>query len=599
LSPDFENRLTTKFWAVVNMGTKRIIRLNNQGEDLSVPKTFENYILVVTRAPYIAYFNEEYRPSLYLVSTVDGERKEIIRKKEYFDFYSYLISPDEQYIVWFNRDSLNYFSYKIATGLTRNITGNVPEQLYTEVDDHRHYIFDYAGWGGLDHSVYVYGKRDIWKIDLGGKEPPVNITRGLGKQENIVFTIVNFNPTLNNTNLLLSPHDELLLTGFDFKTKYNGFWKVRTSENKTPEKLNMDPYYYTGARTSFGSDVPQGGFPVKANHANGYLVSRVTASSFPNWYFTKDFKTYKPVSDVHPEQNYNWLTDELVTWKMTDGRMSQGILYKPENFDPKKKYPVIFHYYAKRSDKLNGFIEPDWSGNQINIPYYVSNGYLVFVPDIYFTKGHNGQSAVNSVVSAAKYLSKLPYVDSTKMGLQGHSFGGFETNYLVTHSNLFAVACTAAGPSDAVSMYDQSRADVNQEWDEESANGAPFGIGVTPWTRPDLYIENTPIFSVGSITTPLLIMQGDEDVAVPYAQGLEMYYAMRRAGKKVWLLQYEHANHSLVNPVDYKDYTIRMKQFFDYYLKGAPPPFWMTRGVPAKLKGIDDGLSYDTSGAKP
>jgi dienelactone hydrolase len=598
LSPDFENRLKTKFWAAANLDNKKISRLNNEGENIAVPKTFETYVLVVTRAPYIAYFNEEYRPSLYLVSTVDGDRKEVIKKKEFFDFYSYLLSPDEQYILWFNRDSLNYFSYEIATGLTRNITGNVPEQLYTEVDDHRHYIFDYAGWGGLDHSVYVYGKWDLWKIDLQEKEAPVNITHGLGKQENIVFTIVDSHQRPKQYNTFIQPHGELLLSGFDPKTKYNGFWKISTGENKMPEKLNMAPYYYIGARRSFGSDVPQGGNPVKANYANGYLVSRETASSFPNWYFTRDFKTYKPIGDVHPEEKYNWLTDELVNWQMADGRMSQGILYKPENFDPKKKYPVIFDYYAKRSDELNGFIEPDWSEARINIPYYVSNGYLVFVPDIYFTKGHNGQSAVNSVVSAAKFLSKLPYIDSTKMGLQGHSFGGFETNYLVTHSNIFAAACSAAGVSDVVSQYDQTRADVNQEYEEEASNGAPYGIGVTPWTRPDLYIGDSPIFSVVQITTPLLIMHGDEDANVPYAQALEMYYAMRRAGKKVWLLQYENATH-ILSGNDAKDYTIRMKQFFDYYLKGALPPVWMTRGISAKLKGIDDGLEYDTSGAKP
>jgi dipeptidyl aminopeptidase/acylaminoacyl peptidase len=195
----------------------------------------------------------------------------------------------------------------------------------------------------------------------------------------------------------------------------------------------------------------------------------------------------------------------------------------------------------------------------------------------------------------------MSFVDSTKLGVQAHSFGGWETNYLVTHSHIFAVACAAAGVSDQISDFN-SLADGGGSFPAsylELVNpGDPYGRGVTPSTRPELYEENSPVLAAEDESTPLLIVAGNLDEAVPLRQGIEMYLAMRRAGKTTWLLQYEDDGH-ILSGKNSIDYTIRLKQFFDYYLKGAPPPVWMTRGVPAAEKGIDNGLELDTSGRVP
>jgi dipeptidyl aminopeptidase/acylaminoacyl peptidase len=341
--------------------------------------------------------------------------------------------------------------------------------------------------------------------------------------------------------------------------------------------------------------------PLKALDANVYLVRRMRCDESLNLFVTTDFKHYQPVSRNYPERDYNWIKDELVNWKLPNGRISQGILYKPENFDSTKKYPIIFDYYEKRSDELNKYIVPELAGDRINIPFYVSNGYLVFVPDIYYEPGKNGQGVVNAVVSAAKYLSCFSWVDPGKMGLQGHSFGGWETNYLVTHSHTFAAACEAAGPTDHISMYGEvllGSGEITQDVFEMYNQGSPYGIGVTPWTAPERYMENSPVFFVDSITTPLLMMQGRLDEHTPYEQAMELFTDMRRAGKKVWLLDYENGGHGLFGN-DARDYVLRMRQFFDYYLKGALPPVWMTRGVPVSKKGEENGLELDRSGAKP
>jgi dipeptidyl aminopeptidase/acylaminoacyl peptidase len=296
------------------------------------------------------------------------------------------------------------------------------------------------------------------------------------------------------------------------------------------------------------------------------------------------------LTDIQPQTAYNWMRSELIHWKTIDGTTSTGILYKPENFDPGKKYPIIFDYYERRSDELNLYIRPKASQDRINIAWYVSNGYLVCVPDIHYVRGEPGRSAYICIVSAARYLSKMPWVDGKKMGIQGHSFGGYETEFVVTHSTLFAAACAASGLSDLISWYGSVPRSGNPKFSSERQQDR---MGATLWQIPDRYIDNSPIFKADKVSTPLLLMNNKGDGTVPFAQGVELFTALRRLGKRVWMLQYDGGGHSVQWGKDAMDYSIRMAQFFDHYLKDAPAPKWMTRGIPAKMKGIDDGLAPD------
>jgi dipeptidyl aminopeptidase/acylaminoacyl peptidase len=252
---------------------------------------------------------------------------------------------------------------------------------------------------------------------------------------------------------------------------------------------------------------------------------------------------------------------------------AKGILYTPENFDTQKKYPLIFHYYEISSDQLYLFRKPTLSSGGLDISWYVSNGYLVFIPDIKIPKGHPGKGAL-SVIRAAKYFHRKPWVG--KMGLQGHSFGGYITNYLITHNNLFAAAQESAGPADFISGYGAVK--------KYTGNGMQYlyergqnNIGVTPWQRQDLYITNSPIFRADKINTPLLILHNEEDNAVPVSQGIELFTALRRLKKPAWLLQYDGEGHMLINEQHKLDFSRRQQQFFDHYLKGLPAPEWMLR----------------------
>lgn len=581
--------------AVIHVTDRRIIRLQRENERVFSFEEKEGKgvdALFITNRNKGAveewYWNRDSQPSYYFVLTRNWERKRVTMP---------LFAPpgpERKYLLLGGDDANgNIFSYEIATGVTRNLTKDLPIPLTDSWERGNPYRRSHprglqgGGWTDTGEAV-IYEKYDIWLVDPAGTKAPVNITNGYGRRHHIVFRLA----TRNYHEFIVSKGG-LILSAFNESTKDGGFYSLTPEKKGDPVLLTMGPYSY---KLSINSKLQQS----TSRDAEIYVVERESAAESPNYYWTTDFKSFSALSHVQPETDYNWLTTELVTWKTFDGRSSQGVLYKPENFDPKNKYPLILHYYEKHSDKLNVYQRPEPISDDLEIPWFVSRGYLVFTPDIDYTIGFPGRSAYNSVVSAAKYLTKFPWVDSTKMGVQGHSWGGFETNYIVTHTDLFAAAMSSSGKSNMVSAYGSLFLNDGSslQWMAESEVGQSR-IGSTPWQRPDLYIENSPIFRADKVTTPLLMMNNNEDPIVHFTQGVEFFTALRRLGKKVWMLQYDGEGHVLSNNKAKRDLTIRITQFFDHYLKGAPAPKWMTDGIPARQKGIETGLELDMSGRVP
>jgi dipeptidyl aminopeptidase/acylaminoacyl peptidase len=268
----------------------------------------------------------------------------------------------------------------------------------------------------------------------------------------------------------------------------------------------------------------------------------------------------------------------VVHFKNTDGVPLSAALYKPENFDAHKKYPLLVYIYEKLTQNLNHFVSPA-PGTSINISYYVSNGYLVLTPDIVYTTGYPGQSALKCVLPAIQALVDRGVVDENAIGIQGHSWGGYQVAYMATQTNRFKAVAAGAPVADMISAYDGIRwgTGLPRQFQYERTQSR---IGGSLWQYPTRFIENSPIFWADRVQSPVMILHNDGDTAVPWYQGIEFFLALRRLGKEAYFFNYNGQPHGLQNRADQKDYTIRMQQYFDHFLKGAPAPAWMERGVP-------------------
>jgi len=581
--------------AVINIEEKKVIRLEQKDE--SIIERSDSFVLIMHKLGNYGIFeagwNSAAQLSYWLVSTRDGSRK-LVKDHIVNPQGGVGLSPGGRWIIYYDFGRRNYFSYEVATGITRNITKGSHTVWTDEDNDNPEVKLAWVPWQKTwlwrDGDLLINDSYDIWRVDPAGIRPPMNLTNGYGRRRRIKFNWMDEGS--RSQDAILRMGSPLLLSAFNTITKDRGFYRKTLDAGGDPDSCLMGPFVF-GEWDGYGTyNYP----PMKAKESNVYLMFRMSAVEAPNYWVTRDCKHFIALTDVQPQKHYNWMRTQLIHWKTLDSSLSSGILYMPENFDPQKKYPLIFDYYEKRSDELNLYIRPKASEDRINIPWYVSHGYLVFTPDIHYKKGQPGQSAYNAVVSAARYLAGKPWVDARRMGIQGHSFGGYETNYIVTHSKLFAAACSASGFCDLMNLYGATtRGGYFVYWAEKDQGR----MGASPWEISDLYISNSPIFKADQVNTPLLMMSNAGDRNVPFAQGVEFFTALRRLGKKVWMLQYDEGSHSVERGAGAEDYSIRMFQFFNHYLKGMPAPKWMTRGIPAKLKGIDDGLELDDEVSTP
>lgn len=582
-------RSSRSYDAVIHIQASRFLRLTHDYENIEAWPINNNYVVIKYNAEGDRFWWGETAKN-FLVSLEDG-RRILLDTHSYTGFW---FSPDGTYLVYYDfSEKGRYFSYNILTGEKKNISRNIPAQLNVVYENYTDRTFSasagIAGWVEKD-GILVYDNYDIWKLDLTGKSNPVNITNGFGLKNKIKFKVIN------EESAVFSSNDTLLLSAFNVKNKFNGFYKKDLSKVQSPERLVMGPYtFFNPSTQTTGEDFDTGMKPLKAATTNVWIISRQSFNEPPSYFITTNFGSFERLTDLNPQKEYKWLNAKLHSWKQFDGKTSQGILYTPENFDAHKKHPVIITYYEQLSDRLFQFPRPSYTNTSINIPWFVSQGYLVFTPDIHFHIGKPGPSVYNSIVSAAKYLQTLSFVDGKRMGINGHSTGGFETNYLITHTDLFAAAVEGAGTSDWISSTFQLSGVQGKR------RGLRLGmyeslIGATLWQKPDLYIENSPIFKADKVTTPLIIFHSKDDPAVPWEQGIELYLALRRLNKIVWMLQYDDQPHGNSAGPYAVDFTIRITQFFDHYLKGKPAPKWMTKGIDASMKGIETGYELDPGG---
>jgi dipeptidyl aminopeptidase/acylaminoacyl peptidase len=505
---------------------------------------------------------------VYLLDPATGTRKPIAKKIT----GQAQLSVGGKYIVYFDR--MHWYAHNVATGKTVDITGPIAgvhfeQETFSRPDDPS--AWGLAGWTRDDRSVLVYDRFDIWEIDPNGVRPAVTLTDSAGRRENLTLRVVNLDS--DEEERYVDTTRPLFLSAFDEDTKEAGFYRARLDARRAPEKIVMAPVRF--------------GAPSKARSADVFMATKSTFADFPNLYVGPNLASLNTkLSDANPwQKDYAWGTAELVEWLSDDGIPRQGILYKPDNFDPAKKYPMITYFYEDLSDGLYSYIAPN-GGTSVNITHYVSNGYLMFEPDIHYEMGHPGASAMKSILPGVQSLIARGFVDPKRLGLQGHSWGGYQIAYMITQTSLFAAAEAGAPVSNMTSAYGGIRweSGINRAGQYETGQSR---IGKSIWEGLPLYIENSPLFGLDRVKTPLLILHNDQDGAVPWYQGIELYIGMRRLGKEAYLFNYNNELHGISGRANQKDWAMRMQQFFDTKLKGAPAPEWMVKGIPAKDKGKD------------
>ena len=545
------------FRAVYLTTEKKFVQLADEAMESISPSLDGRYAIGSDNRAYrvMADFDPGFS-DYYLIDTSNGTRKLFLSKKRGAAF----LSPGGTYAVYF--DGKDWNSYSTANGRTTNLTANLGVSFFDEDNDVPSTPGSYGigGWTKDDRYVLIYDRYDIWQVSPDGSGAK-NLTDGVGRKEKTELRYVRLDPKERS----IDPTKPLLLRAENEGTLESGFSRDKV-DGGLPEKLLI-------AAKNFNN-------PVKARDADVLMLTGSRFDQFPDvWITNSSFKELKRVTNGDAQRaQFNWGTAELVRFKNADGVPLKGILIKPENFDARRKYPMIVYIYERLSQGLNSFHNPG-PGTSINPTFYASNGYLVFLPDIVYTIGYPGQSAVKCVLPGIQAVVDKGIVDENAIGIQGHSWGGYQIAYMVTQTNRFKAAAPGAVVSNMTSAYSGVRwgTGLPRQFQYERSQSR---IGGSLWEYPLRFLENSPVFRADQVQTPLLMIHNDEDDAVPWYQGIEYFLALRRLGKEVYMFSYNGEKHGLRKRINQKDYTHRLQEFFDHFLKGAPAPEWMQKGIP-------------------
>jgi dipeptidyl aminopeptidase/acylaminoacyl peptidase len=546
------------YLAVYHLADKKFVRLAD--DSLRQVSLAPNHKLALGTDddPYELMGNldgRRYR-DVYTVDPKTGARKPVLKKAR----WTFGLSPDGSHMLYY--EDGHFMTYELATGKTFNLTRQIPAVFYNEEDDHN--IVKpptrSMGWSADSKYVLLSDNWDIWKVASQGGQA-VNLTAN-GKKEKIRY----------NIRYRLDPEEK----GADFaKPVYIGAISQQTKKSGI---FRLDP----GAKSLQSLVWEDAGFGslMKAKNSETFFYTRETVKEYPDYYVADaSLKNGRRITDANPQQkDYQWTSgSRLITYTSPAGQELQAAIYLPAGYEPGKSYPTIVYMYEKLTDNLNRYAQP--SANGFNMSVYTSNGYAVVMPDIVFKVNDPGTASTGCILAALKAAIGTGILDKDRVGIHGHSWGGYQTAFIVTQTNAFKAAIAGAPLTDMISMYNHIY------WNTGGGNMAIFESSQGrftggPWEVQEAYIRNSPLYHAKNVTTPLIILHNDKDGAVDFTQGIEYYNTLRRMQKPVVMFQYKGENHGLRKPANQRDYTVRMREFFDHHLKGKPAPRWWTEGVP-------------------
>ena len=563
-------------WFVYSFENYTLKKLNNDTLQMRFDEAFESkYHLASSNESYAvsSQWSYPWSKDVYRVN-IETAKKELIAKDV---LYGGSLSPDGSLYTYFDPKSSRHMALRIDTKDTICLTCTMDTIVWQRDNNGAPSLSGPLTRYGFSRATQYYfqSDRDLWCYDFT-MDTLICLSSFEGKNRDIKLSLRKKNADSTFVNLTNS-----YVSGFNKSSKGMHLFSWLEHQNhfdlvehlSSPHQLVSVEWSEQGTQT---------------------LLRRSSIDEYPDVYLSDSkFAKLQRLSNINPQQDsLYWSSVELVSWMSYDSIPLDGLVYLPESYDTSRQYPMLIYYYELNSDNLHRYRSPRPSASIINPVECASNDYIVFVPDIRYRIGYPARSAYDAVMSGTDFMLNEYAIDSTKMGLQGQSWGGYQTAQLITMTKRYAAAMAGAPVSNMFSAYGGIRwgSGINRQFQYEATQSR---IGKTIWEAPELYYENSPIFHLPKVETPLLIMHNDADGAVPWYQGIEMYNGMRRLQKPCWMLVYNKDGHNLKKLPNKYDLSIRMNQFFDHYLKSAPMPRWMKRGVPAIEKGINKGYGFD------
>jgi dipeptidyl aminopeptidase/acylaminoacyl peptidase len=554
--------------SIVHLSDKRFVQLATPDLPTVNPGLDPNRAIGTSDLPYRqeVSWDQSYN-DVFLVDLKTGSRRKVLERAG----GGVTMSPGGRYLLYFDQATLHWYTHDINTGVRVNLTERLPVKFYDEGHDtpNQPPSLGTGGWTEGDRSVLLYDQFDIWEIRPDGTNPR-NITGGEGRKQRLTFRRRTLETPAPRTVATDKP---ILLLTTNQETKATGLYQVPFSGGAPQKIVMMDKAVNVVS---------------KAKNADVLLFTAQTFEEFPDYWVTDSkFTPPQKVSNANPQQaEFVWGKAENIKYINADGKVLSAMLIKPDNFDPTKKYPLMVYIYEELTQGLHSYRAPN-VGTSINITRYVSNGYVVLQPDIVYETGYPGPSAMKCVIPAVNTVVAQGYIDPARIGIQGHSWGGYQITYMITQTNIFRAVQAGASVSNMISAYGGIRwgTGMVRQFQYEKTQSR---IGATLWDAPLQFIENSPIFWVERINTPYLTIHNDADDAVPWYQGIEFNMAMRRLGKEAYMFNYNGQGHGLSNRDYMKHWTVHMDEFFDHYLLGKPRPEWMDKGVSYLDRGTRD-----------
>ena len=543
--------------AVFWLDNEQLVALSDDSEDRLYFSEHSEAALISNGRPYLQDMTWDGRfHDVWHVNLRTGERQQVFARNRSVERAH--LSPSGRYAVYQQNGQWRLFDSQ--GGAHRLLGTDVSVSWVNETHDRPEPAASYgvAGWLADESAVLVYDRFDIWQLQLDGTSQ--NLT-GLGRETRQRY---RFERT-DTKALAIEPGAALMLKVFNEENKRYGFSQLTLSDQQ------LQPLLADAKRFDLVEALPKQG---------GYLYTEQSFRQFPDiWWANADFTERRQLTDVNPQQaEFIWGDSHLIDWYTEDGDRLQGVVITPDGYDAHKTYPVLVYYYEQFSQRLHHFNQMKVN-HRPNFPFYLGQDYVVFLPDVRFREGAPGPSATESLLPGIDRLIELGIADPNAIGLHGHSWSGYQTAFVVTETDRFAAAVAGAPVSNMTSAYSGIRWQTGLARLFQYETGQSR-LGVSMYEDLAPYIKNSPVFFADRINTPMLIQFGDADGAVPWEQGIEYYLALRRLGKEVVMLHYEDEPHHLQRYANKLDYTIKMLEFFNYYLKGEPAPDWWLEGMP-------------------